>query len=916
MKTNFKRVMSGLMAGIMAIGSMTIVSSAATAKDAITSIAIASITTGVTSTATIADSDIDSATNTASATLVVPNGTTTADFAISFTAKTASAVVQGATSAAGKATFLNDGTLYSGGLDVATEEIIGFSVADIDTTGVQAVITFDYGTGSTASKKEEIVLTFTVKQEAQDIVGSIGSEIGTEADADGKYPVTITLKDDQDTALNGTTIGATVEAGGTGLTAESDGTYKFNIAVDTPVKVTATAAGYTFPSVDVKKTTGGGGNTPDPVAAAEYDYAFYSEIPGQYSAITELSYYNASEEKEADREVMAYTVPSPSGKVADESPLTIWMGGGKATLATGTVDDTKTRMISLYAYDTANDAYYNITNAKTTVFAISDKKDAPALANGKAPASTLGKISKGKLTGPKSGDTKTMYVHAYANVTKENTKGDYCGYAIVNIKAAGTVVETHLTATPAATDKAVKAVVAPVGVSVPVYVKGYANKTKAAGSDDTTYTVAVTKGTTFAQVSADNENFSTGFTTGAGADAEFYVQGVSIDTDKKKPAKASITITNNQSGKKASMNATVDQSVLEFSKIDAVTVTAKKGEKVSVDLEGKAFIAGSTEAAAIKLADTTDKGKVLVVTSAKEDALIAANLIDKGKLKAGTALTKAADLAAKLNGTKVDIEVKKDTLAAGTYYVVVGYNANTWVDDKETEATTDDVTVMRGVAIIPVTVGEAAKEYKTPLKSLKVGTVDATLTADNKYTASIKTKLADAVDFTFGLNATDDVAEVVAGTDYSVEADKKSVKFTKAGEVTVKLKVTPKGGTETAVDVVVTVEDTTPAAATLSVTVAGVDVTLGTPTANAATGAVTIDYSETGTVTSGESEPMPIVIDPTDAGTLAAGAGTKIDASSQLILTGVGDGTATTDHVFTLTVGDVVYTITVTVDVA
>lgn len=387
----------------------------------------------------------------------------------------------------------------------------------------------------------------------------------------------------------------------------------------------------------------------------------------------------------------AYTHISGSGKayssVDSSSGVSVWVGGGKATLGNGASVDGKTVQLALFVNEDGK--YYDITTAKSTVWGTN--KAAAAIKpddKGKmddADVKDYLKVSKGKITAGKKASSSGVYVHAYAGYDKKVTSSGAHAIAVkVDVKQAAAMINVY-TSSGKTTDKAdqIKAVTAPINQEVVVYPKGQVKATAKDKFDDAhadnTYSISVdTKTVDYVSFALANSDGSAAGdyvkkvsgVSKATLDKGLYIKGLKLDS-KGKPVKAKITISNDQSGKKMSFTATVDNSVIATTAFTYTTLkgttSAGKASTDTIDISGKITLAHSSSGA-------TDKPKVFLATAGTD----LTDHIKAGKLSFKSDKKVAADakVSAALNKDgKLEFKYN-DKSKPGTYYALIGYNGN------------------------------------------------------------------------------------------------------------------------------------------------------------------------------------------------------------------------------------------------
>ncbi|MDR1755156.1 MAG: hypothetical protein LBR74_09720 [Eubacterium sp.] len=401
-------------------------------------------------------------------------------------------------------------------------------------------------------------------------------------------------------------------------------------------------------------------------------------------------------------------VEDPDGPYneVNNSDVTIWAGGGKATLPNGAVVDGKTKQFNLFEED-EDGKYWNVTTAKTTLWALttsSAKKVADSSYKLASDAATkdFAKISKGKITaGKKAG---TVYAQAVAGVVKGTSSGVNAGVVEVNVKQAATAIQVK--ASNSAASDTIKMIAAPLGESITVNVFGMVKSGKdyIAAHEDNTFSVAVdAKSKGYFEINAGNGWDSSGasdIAVNSSGYFNFNVKGMKLKEGKI--FKGKVIITNEQSGKKATLSVSVDNSVLSTTSPAALAFEvgsdAKENEKQTKEVAINTSVIEYTSAGSLF---TTDAPKLIVVdgtisSSSSGNWIKNADLFAKGKVKINSKDLKTKEkVTAKYDKNKklIAVTVDKSTIKATNVTVVAVFNAN--MGSSETP---------KGVLYIPVNI--------------------------------------------------------------------------------------------------------------------------------------------------------------------------------------------------------------------
>lgn len=497
--------------------------------------------------------------------------------------------------------------------------------------------------------------------------------------------------------------------------------------------------------------------------------------------------------------------------IDDVSQIVMWVGGGKSKLANGASVDGKTAELKYYE---DLDMYDNVdtTASANILWVTSDSafaateydtlKEAKAALAAKTALSANIKVSKGKVsvsakTVPES---PTCYVGVVA--LNKNDKYSVVDSVEVTLQQSAEVVQILKDSKDTEVTKAANVLLGDTASFV------IAGKTKAgvAANENATYTATIpakSKGLVgFVIEEADGKaSIVDSITVGQGD--ELTIAAVGYDFEKAKASKVAVTVTNDQSGKKASIAITVSNgiaSVADDATAIAVEVDAADVKPTVESAVIKGYLetaaanlaaAGADDAVAKAIQDyiiannktvadkdaiaalaTTDTKATVFVSEAKLDV---EKMIANGKVKFSG--TKSKTVTAKLDSKTGDLSlVVKKTATAGTYYVYIAYNA-------ETETTTVEgasVTTATGILCIPVNVTKKAAEAEGVTVSGTIGeftsdaasftgdTVNVVLTAGSQtykssnITLEVKGQAADSYKTKGGVAFS--VANVPAGT--------------------------------------------------------------------------------------------------------------------------------------------------------
>lgn len=495
--------------------------------------------------------------------------------------------------------------------------------------------------------------------------------------------------------------------------------------------------------------------------------------------------------------------------IDDVSEIVMWVGGGKSKLANGASVDGKTAELKYYE-DIGMYENVDTTASANILWVTSDSvfaataydtlKEAKAALAAKTALSANIKVSKGKVsvsakTVPES---PTCYVGVVA--LNEDDKYSVVDSVKVTLQQSAEVVQILKDSKDTEVTKAANVLLGDTASFV------IAGKTKAgvAANANATYTATIpakSKGLVGFVLEADGKtSIVDSITVGQGD--KLTIAAVGYDFEKAKASKVAVTVTNDQSGKKASIAITVSNgiaSVADDATAIAVEVDAADAKATVESAVIKGYLetaaanlaaAGADDAVAKAIQDyiiannktvadkdaiaalaTTDTKATVFVSDAELDV---EKMIANGKVKFSG--TKSKTVTAKLDSKTGDLSlVVKKTATAGDYFVYIAYNAETKTTTGEGASTT-----ATGILCIPVNVTKKAAEAEGVTVSGTIGeftsdaasftgdTVNVVLTAGSQtykssnITLEVKGQAADSYktkgDVAFS------VANVPAGT--------------------------------------------------------------------------------------------------------------------------------------------------------